>query len=121
MVLSRGVLMKEIQSEHKDDSEFSHAISSLKKAEEEAKETIAKANEGAERELMEAREKAHRIAEEAQDEAVGLKDKLLSENKKGIGEEQAFILKKAEKEAGELERKKLKPEDIRKLAASVLE
>ena len=113
--------MTEAHAEHKDDAEFIQSVSSLKKAEEEAKAIIAKANEKADAELKGAREKADEIAEGAHDDAVKLKDKLLLESKKEIGSEQESILRKAEKEAAELEKKKVKPEDVRGIAMSVLE
>ncbi len=113
--------MAEAHAEHKDDAQFIQSVSSLKKTEDEAKAIIAKANENAEAELREAREKADEIAEGAHDDAVKLKDKLLLESKKGIESEQGSILRKAEKEAADLEKKKVKPEDIRKIAMSVLE
>ncbi|MFH0817930.1 MAG: hypothetical protein V1909_04825 [Candidatus Micrarchaeota archaeon] len=112
--------MKETHADHKDDVEFSAAISSLKKSEDGSKEQIEKAHEKANAHIKEAREKADVQIEGAREEAVALKDKLLLESKRGIESERVEIIGKAEKEASELEKRKLKQEDIRKLAIDVL-
>ena len=113
--------MKEAHPEHKDDLEFTKTIDSLKKSEEESKGIIKKASENSEAKERAAKEKAEEILERANEESVKLKDGLLLETKKTIDAEKAGIMKKAEKEAGELEKRKLKPEDIKPLASSIFE
>ncbi|MFH1470216.1 MAG: hypothetical protein ABIF01_00550 [Candidatus Micrarchaeota archaeon] len=113
--------MKEAKAEHKDDLEFANAISSLKKSETDAGDFVAKANSKAEALIKGAREKSGEIISRAQSEAVSLKDKHLLDSNKGIEAERDAILKKVEKEAGKLEKMKLKPEEIRKLANTIFE
>ena len=113
--------MKEAHAEHKDDLEFTKTIDSFRSSEEEAKETIRKSRESVQEKERNAREKAENILEKAREEAVKLKDGLLLETKRAIDSEKTGIMKKAEKESGELEKKTLKPEDIKPLAMSIFE
>jgi V/A-type H+/Na+-transporting ATPase subunit G/H len=113
--------MKEHHTDSEDEHQFTKAIGSLRKGEEEAKEIKQKATEKADLRLKAARENAEEVMKRASEEAVALKDKMLLEAKKDIESERAKILSKAEKEAEGLGKKKLKPEDARKLAASIFE
>lgn len=117
------MVMKEAHqhTDTKEDAEFAGNLDALRKAEEEAKEIVKKAHEKSETTLKSSREKAEGIVTSARDEAVAQKDRLLLESRKDMEAENARVMKDAGKEAEVLSKKKLKPEDVRKMAASVFE